>query len=138
MGQRLPAMWETRVQSLGQKISWRRKWQPTPVFVPGKSHGQRSLAGYSSWDCKELDTTEQLSTTTTSVYIYTHIHSFKRWVLMAAKSLASIAINRMTGHMILGNFLSAFCALAVSFVKWEYLQYLISHMEPHELIHEYT
>ena len=31
------------------KIPWRRKWQPTPVFLPGKSHGQKSLAGYSSW-----------------------------------------------------------------------------------------
>ena len=40
----------------------RRKWQPTPVFLPGESHGQRSLAGYSLWVCKESDTTEQLST----------------------------------------------------------------------------
>ena len=39
------------------KIPCRRKWQPTPVFVPGKSHGQRSLAGYSPWCRKELDTT---------------------------------------------------------------------------------
>ena len=37
---------------------WRRKWQPTPVFSPGEFHGQRSLAGYSPWDHKELDTTE--------------------------------------------------------------------------------
>ena len=35
-------------------------WQPTPVFLPGKSHGQRSLLGYSLWGCKESDTTEQL------------------------------------------------------------------------------
>ena len=35
------------------KIPWRRKWQPTPVFLPGKPHGQRSLAGYSSWGCKK-------------------------------------------------------------------------------------
>ena len=45
-----------------RKISWRREWQPTPVFLPAKSHGQRSLAGYSLWGCKELDTTELLST----------------------------------------------------------------------------
>ena len=32
--------------------TWRRKWQPTPVFSPRESHGQRSLAGYSPWDCK--------------------------------------------------------------------------------------
>ena len=37
---------------------WKRKWQPTPVFLPGKPHGQRSLAGYSSEDHKELFTTE--------------------------------------------------------------------------------
>ena len=40
------------------KIPWRRKWQPTPVFLPGKSHGWRSLAGYSSWGHKESDTTK--------------------------------------------------------------------------------
>ena len=38
--------------------SWRRKWQSTPVFLPGEFHGQRSLVGYSPWGCKELDTTE--------------------------------------------------------------------------------
>ena len=41
-----------------EKIPWRWKWQPTLVFRPGKSHGQRSLAGYSPWDCKESDTSE--------------------------------------------------------------------------------
>ena len=39
------------------KIPWRRAWHPTAVFLPGKSHRQRSLEGYSSWGCKELDTT---------------------------------------------------------------------------------
>ena len=51
-------MQETRVRSLGQEDPWRRAWQPTPVFLHGEAHGQRSLAGYSSWGCKELDTTE--------------------------------------------------------------------------------
>ena len=41
-----------------RKIPWRRKWQPTLVFLPKKSHGQRGLAGYSLWDHKELDMTE--------------------------------------------------------------------------------
>ena len=40
--------------------SWRRKWQPSPVFLPGKSHGQRSLVGYSPWGHKESDMTEKL------------------------------------------------------------------------------
>ena len=38
-----------------RKIPWRRAWQPTPVFSPGESHGQRSLVGYSPWGHKELD-----------------------------------------------------------------------------------
>jgi len=42
------------------KIPWRRKWQPIPVLLPGKSHGRRGLAGYSPWGCKELDTTEHV------------------------------------------------------------------------------
>ena len=40
------------------KIPWRRECQPTPVFLPGESHGQRSLVGYSPWGRKELDMTE--------------------------------------------------------------------------------
>ena len=56
-----PAMRETCVWSLGGKIPWRREWLPTTVFFPGEFHGQSSLAGYSPWDNKELDTTEQLS-----------------------------------------------------------------------------
>ena len=40
------------------KIPWRRKWQPTSLFLPGESHGQRSLAGYSPWGHRESDTTE--------------------------------------------------------------------------------
>ena len=41
------------------KMPWRRAWTPTPVFLPGESHGQRSLAGYSPRGCTELDVTEQ-------------------------------------------------------------------------------
>ena len=40
------------------KIPCRRAWQPTPVFLPGESHEQRSLVGYSPWGCKEWDMTE--------------------------------------------------------------------------------
>ena len=44
--------------SWAEKIPWSRKWQPIPIFLPEKSHGQRSLAGYSPWGHKELDTTK--------------------------------------------------------------------------------
>ena len=50
------------------KISWNRKWQPAPIFLPGLSHGQRSLAGCNPWGRKELDTPERLST-------HVHFHS---------------------------------------------------------------
>ena len=62
MVKNLPAMWETWVQSLGWEDPMGRAWQPTPVFLPGESYGQRNLAGYSPWSHKESDMTEQLST----------------------------------------------------------------------------
>ena len=48
------------------KIPWREEWQPTPVFLPGESHGQRSLAGYSPWGHRESDTTDFILTHTQS------------------------------------------------------------------------
>ena len=53
---------ETWVWSLGGKDPWKKKWQPSPVFLPVKSHGRRSLAGCSPRGCKESDTTEWLNT----------------------------------------------------------------------------
>ena len=44
-----------------RKIPWTRKWRPTPVFLPGKFYGQRSLVGYSPWGCKESEMTEWLN-----------------------------------------------------------------------------
>ena len=49
--------WTTSI-SLFTFMRWRKKWQPTPVFLPGESHGRRSLVGCSPWGCKESDTTE--------------------------------------------------------------------------------
>ena len=49
-----PAMQKMQIQSLGQEDPWRRKWRLTPVFLPGKSHGQRSLAGYSPQGRKRI------------------------------------------------------------------------------------
>ena len=51
------------------KIPWRREWQPTPVFFPGGFHGQRSLAGYSPWGHKELDTIAWTNTLTPLQYL---------------------------------------------------------------------
>ena len=59
----LPATQDIQVRFLVGKIPWRRKWHPTPVFLPGKPHGQRSLVGYRQWGCKELNTAERLTDT---------------------------------------------------------------------------
>ena len=79
MVKNLPAMQEAQVWSLVRKILWRREWLPTPVFLPGEFHGQRSLAGYSPWGCKELDMAERLTlkplTLTDGILA---IHSFRK------------------------------------------------------------
>ena len=56
------------------KIPCRRKWQPTPAFLPGKFHGQRSLVGYSPWGVKESDMTEH------STAEYWHLMKFNLWM----------------------------------------------------------
>ena len=64
---------------------WRRKWQPTPVFLPGESHGQRSLVGYSLWGRKETHTTEQLhfrgkqTGQIGHLLLFNYIYSLKSW-----------------------------------------------------------
>ena len=63
-------MQETQVWLQVRKIPWRRKWQPTPVFLPGESHGQRNLMGYNPWGHKELDTTDRLE----RAHTHTHTH----------------------------------------------------------------
>ena len=52
---------------------WKRKWQPTPVFLPGQPHGQRSLEGYSPWGHKESDMTSWLNN---KVYVYIYIYTY--------------------------------------------------------------
>ena len=67
-----------------RKIPWRRKWQSTPLFLPGKSHGQRSLTDYSPWGHKELDTTQPS---------LTHLSDLNEPVLNALNGLASPSIT---------------------------------------------
>ena len=62
MVKNLPAMWETWVRSLGQEDPLEEGMATTPVFLPGESHGQRSLAGYRPSGCKQSDATEPLTT----------------------------------------------------------------------------
>ena len=55
-----PYKGETKRHALEKGLPWRRQWQSTPVLLPGKSHGWRSLVGCSSWGRYESDTTERL------------------------------------------------------------------------------
>ena len=59
------------------KIPWRRKWQSIPVFLPGESHGWRSLVGYSPWGHKESDMTEQLHSLTHSTNSASQLHKLE-------------------------------------------------------------
>ena len=68
MVKNLPAMQDSGFNPWVGKSPWRRKWPPTPVFLPGEFHGQGSLAGYSPWGLKESYRTE-LITHITDIYI---------------------------------------------------------------------
>ena len=59
MVKNLPVMQETQVRSLSWEDALEKEWPPTPVFLPGESHGQRSLVSYSLWGRRESDMTEQ-------------------------------------------------------------------------------
>ena len=62
-GSVVKSLWQAETQERCGFDPWVGKWQSTPVFLPGKPHGQESLAGYSPWGCKESDMTERLTHT---------------------------------------------------------------------------
>ena len=66
---------------------WRRAWQPTPVFLPGESHGQRSLVGYGSWGCKESDKTERLNNYKMCVWLNNIFQSKCKSVIILKRNL---------------------------------------------------
>ena len=72
-----------------RKILWRSKWQPTPVFLPRESHGQRSLAGCSPWGHKELDTNERLNT----AHVYTLQYPETAHTVCISQSVAAMLQN---------------------------------------------
>ena len=81
------------ISGLG-KILWRTKWQPTLVFLPGKSHGQKSLVGYSPWGCKRVEQNlvakQQWQTTTTGSCTQYLIITDKEYNLQKSESLFCI------------------------------------------------
>ena len=77
---------------------WSWKWHPTPVFLPGESHGQRSLAVYSPWGLKESDTTEHIT--------HTHTHTQVTVILFLSKNKTlSTFYNNLPEHRLAGALL---------------------------------
>ena len=70
----------------------RREWLPTPVFLPGEFHGQRSLGGYSPWGHKESDMTERLIDTHTHTHTYPRVHTYTMEYYSAIKKNESFSI----------------------------------------------
>ena len=112
---------------------WRRQWQPTPVFLPGESHGQRSLVGYSPWGRKESDTTEWLHPLTHSYY--THVHTYMHVHVhgcMTLQNMPDATVNQWTTrhntnvqflqlvkrHNLLKNVKKRLWVFLVSWVSW--------------------
>ena len=83
-----------------RKIHWRREWQPTPVFLPGESHGQGSLVGYSPWGCKELNTVEQLSNNNEQ------LTTWSSWPLAEGSLLWSLPLSAHRKPLSLNGFFS--------------------------------
>ena len=74
------------------KIPWRREWLPTPVFLPGEVRGQRSLAGYRLWGCKESDMTEQLCWFT-GRFVMAFLIRSKHLLILCLQSLSEVILE---------------------------------------------
>ena len=106
-----------------RKNSWRRKWQPALVFLPGKFHEQRSLTDYSLWDSKELDTTEHART-------HTHTHTHTR-VKCSVPGMRHYWVPILAHYFLLSNLGQNYFFTSLSFYflackKYWCLLYIIS------------
>ena len=77
--------WKTRFDPWVRKIPWRRKWQPTPGFLPGESHGWRSLEGYSTWGRKRVGHDWALSTSW--LIVSNALFGINRWYYSSGKMM---------------------------------------------------
>ena len=100
-----------------KKIRWRRKWQPTAVFLPGESHGQTSLAGYSPWGRKEVDTTERLS-------MHVVMSRARKWRASAGDRKYTMVLVGVPGYLVGANWIVAiFSLLPAVFLSTKGQQY---------------
>ena len=87
-----------------REILWGRKWQPTPVFLPGKFHGQRSLVGFSPWGCKnvghDLVTKEQLTKVSYEFERLSFVISLARIIILSFQSVYKWLKYQVLGHLV--------------------------------------
>ena len=81
-------------------MEWRRKWQPTPVFLPGESHGQKSLAGYSAKGPKELDMTEMMHAMGMEYLLILSIVPMRRGAVAVTIIMYAVSVQREAGGMV--------------------------------------
>ena len=127
----LLAMQENGFDSQVGKIPWRRKWLPTPVFLPGKSHGQRSLAGHSPWGHKSQtpwipESRRQLSdyATTTTTCLDSVVISSRKSLLNFPPAPPLQRPNRSLHSSVLVILL--LCTIVISFVYISRVKYLFT------------
>ena len=96
----LPAMLETRLLSLGWEDPLEEGMQPTPVFLPGKSPGQTSLAGYNPWGCKDSDTTERLRTRMIEKTFAGRSNSFKQMFIFPFLNLFNWRLTALQASLV--------------------------------------
>ena len=92
--------------------TWRRKSQLTPVFLPGESHGKRSLVGYSVWGCKESDTTERLTLYQTLI-LKTHFHQMPEFLFSELDRTSANTESVLTKSALHLWFMLMFCYLCL-------------------------
>ena len=114
----LPAMQETRVWSLCREDPLEKEWQPTPLFLPGKSHGQRTLAGYNSWGRKDWDMTERL----TVLLLLTFY-----WVFTMCQILV-LRVSCGLLHLFPMTVLQRYACLFSAFHSWEDYMERLTHL----------
>ena len=101
-----------------RKIPWRRKWQPTPVFLPGEFHGQWGLTGYSPWGYKESDTTEWLThTQPLAKENYNYHILIKKWRVAVCMSYTTWKSKRLFHFLPSPTFIRDLCAVTSWFGK---------------------
>ena len=111
-----------RFHPWARKIPWRRAWQPTPVFLPGESHGQRSLVGYSLWVEKSRT---QLKRQCAHAHAHTHTHTqlygFSHFLTHPSLELSSLKVHLKC----------SLCSLKVHWIPtMSYVVYSFQHQEP--------